>query len=269
MSNMDDFDNYDEFTGMPDQSSSTGTSAGYNLLKKIGWGGESQGLGKSGQGIKEIISLNSNVNTLGLGMLDEYDKACADATKDRKKLNIEMELTEDEILARQKVAERELQIEDDVKHMNREFYCDICDKQYKNVSEMANHLSSYDHHHKKRFMEMKKDEKKRKGGSDSDTHSKKLREEKRSMKELERRMSASYASSSVSTVTQLTEDQQSKDTTTEKGQTNNGSTSNQLVPQSTLSAMSETSDSNANGTNDSKPIQAIKFGFVMKKSTKK
>ena len=36
-----------------------------------------------------------------------------------------------------------------------EFYCDICDKQYKNVQEMSNHLSSYDHHYKKSFKEMK------------------------------------------------------------------------------------------------------------------
>ena len=37
----------------------------------------------------------------------------------------------------------------------REFYCEICDKQYRTVGEMSNHLSSYDHHHKKRFDEMK------------------------------------------------------------------------------------------------------------------
>lgn len=33
--------------------------------------------------------------------------------------------------------------------MNKEFYCDICGKQYKNVGEMSNHYSSYDHHHVK------------------------------------------------------------------------------------------------------------------------
>lgn len=33
--------------------------------------------------------------------------------------------------------------------MNKEFYCEICAKQYKNVGEMSNHLSSYDHHHVK------------------------------------------------------------------------------------------------------------------------
>lgn len=33
--------------------------------------------------------------------------------------------------------------------MNKEFYCETCDKQYKTVSEMSNHYSSYDHHHVK------------------------------------------------------------------------------------------------------------------------
>lgn len=33
--------------------------------------------------------------------------------------------------------------------MNKEFYCETCGKQYKNVGEMSNHLSSYDHHHVK------------------------------------------------------------------------------------------------------------------------
>lgn len=31
----------------------------------------------------------------------------------------------------------------------QEFYCELCDKQYKTVGEMSNHLSSYDHHHTK------------------------------------------------------------------------------------------------------------------------
>lgn len=33
--------------------------------------------------------------------------------------------------------------------MNKEFYCETCNKQYKTVGEMSNHYSSYDHHHVK------------------------------------------------------------------------------------------------------------------------
>lgn len=38
---------------------------------------------------------------------------------------------------------------DIMQEMNKEFYCETCGKQYKNVGEMSNHYSSYDHHHVK------------------------------------------------------------------------------------------------------------------------
>ena len=58
----------------------------------------------------------------------------------------------------------------------REFYCEICDKQYRTVGEMSNHLSSYDHHHKKRFDEMKKMQR---GARSNQTSKKRQREKKR------------------------------------------------------------------------------------------
>lgn len=36
-----------------------------------------------------------------------------------------------------------------LQEMNKEFYCETCNKQYKTVGEMSNHYSSYDHHHVK------------------------------------------------------------------------------------------------------------------------
>ena len=36
--------------------------------------------------------------------------------------------------------------------MNREFFCDVCLKQYKNIAEMTAHLDGYDHHHRKRLL---------------------------------------------------------------------------------------------------------------------
>jgi hypothetical protein len=56
----------------------------------------------------------------------------------------------------------------------------ICDKQYKSIAEMDEHLSSYDHHHKKRLKEMKQMELER-------TRDKRSRkEERRAAKEQER-----------------------------------------------------------------------------------
>lgn len=49
----------------------------------------------------------------------------------------------------QVVAERETKIQNEVKEINRVFYCELCNKQYKLATEFETHLSSYDHNHKK------------------------------------------------------------------------------------------------------------------------
>lgn len=46
-------------------------------------------------------------------------------------------------------AERELRIQIEVKEIQRVFYCELCNKQYKLATEFDLHLSSYDHNHKK------------------------------------------------------------------------------------------------------------------------
>ena len=64
-------------------------------------------------------------------------------------MDVEIDQTVDIIKKKQDATERQTLIENDLKIINKEFYCDSCNKQYKNVAEMSNHLSSYDHHHKK------------------------------------------------------------------------------------------------------------------------
>ena len=64
----------------------------------------------------------------------------------------------DEAVVREMRAEeanRKETIAHDVKVILKEFYCEICDVQYKTVMQMEEHLNSYNHHHKKRFIEMK------------------------------------------------------------------------------------------------------------------
>ena len=36
-----------------------------------------------------------------------------------------------------------------IKEVTRKYYCEICDKQYKDYMQLQEHLDSYDHHHKK------------------------------------------------------------------------------------------------------------------------
>jgi Zinc-finger double-stranded RNA-binding len=64
-------------------------------------------------------------------------------------MDIEIDQTVEIIQKKREAADRQECVENDLKRITQEFYCESCDKRYKNVSEMSNHLSSYDHHHKK------------------------------------------------------------------------------------------------------------------------
>lgn len=143
-------------------------------MKKFGWK-DTEGLGKAGQGTVFILLLNGLLLKLavsmsgvvepikaqtvdsntGLGKQEEYDSMIAQTTKDRKRLDIEINQSSDVKRQRLENANKEEALQTELKTINKAFYCDICNKQYKNVAEMSNHLSSYDHHHKKRFKAMK------------------------------------------------------------------------------------------------------------------
>ena len=161
---------------------------GYRLLAKMGWRA-GEGLGRRNSGIAAPIGLVAAEGRMGLGKAAEYDKANDEAARERRKLAVEREETDESRAASAAHAERDAARVDTLKRQNAEFYCAICDKQYKSVSEMSNHLSSYDHHHKKRFVEMKEAERARSGG-DAAADAKRERERKREEKEMRRRMAA-------------------------------------------------------------------------------
>ena len=64
-------------------------------------------------------------------------------------MDVEIIQTEEIAQKKKEATERQDLLEIDLKKMTQEFYCESCDKRYKTVSEMSNHLSSYDHHHRK------------------------------------------------------------------------------------------------------------------------
>ncbi|XP_020105340.1 G patch domain-containing protein 8 isoform X1 [Ananas comosus] len=76
----------------------------------------------------------------------------------------------------QVIAEREHKIQTEVKEIQKVFFCNLCNKQYKLAIEFESHLSSYDHNHRKRFKEMREMH----GSSSRDDRQKReqLREEK-------------------------------------------------------------------------------------------
>ena len=73
---------------------------------------------------------------------DAADQAVSEVTKERRKLNIEIEQTNEMIAQKAENAEREQLIEDELKFIHREFYCECCDKQYKNVAEVLSEMKT-------------------------------------------------------------------------------------------------------------------------------
>ncbi|XP_054793203.1 uncharacterized protein LOC129321181 isoform X3 [Prosopis cineraria] len=131
----------------------TSSNIGFKLLQKMGWKGK--GLGKNEQGIIEPIKSGIRDPRLGVGKQEEDDFFTAEENVQRKKLDIELEETEENMRKREVLAEREQKIQTEVKEIRKVFFCDLCNKQYKLAMEFEAHLSSYDHNHRKRFKEMK------------------------------------------------------------------------------------------------------------------
>ncbi|XP_031405374.1 G patch domain-containing protein 8 isoform X2 [Punica granatum] len=131
----------------------TSSNVGFRLLQKMGWKGK--GLGKDEQGIVEPIKSDMRQPKLGIGKQEEDDFFTAEENIQRKKLDIEVEETEENIKKREVIAGREQKIQNEVKEIRKVFFCELCNKQYKLAMEFEVHLCSYDHNHRKRFKEMK------------------------------------------------------------------------------------------------------------------
>ncbi|XP_063943724.1 uncharacterized protein LOC108205804 isoform X3 [Daucus carota subsp. sativus] len=131
----------------------TSSNVGFRLLQKMGWKGK--GLGKNEQGITEPIKSGIRDPRLGIGKQEEDDYFTAEENIQRKKLDIEVEETEEIAKKREVLAEREQKIQTEVKEIRKVFFCELCNKQYKLAVEFEGHLSSYDHNHRKRFKEMR------------------------------------------------------------------------------------------------------------------
>ncbi|KAG0597754.1 hypothetical protein M758_12G019100 [Ceratodon purpureus] len=157
-------------------TSLSSSNIGFRLLQKMGWKGK--GLGKNEQGIVEPIKAGVRDAKLGVGKQEQDDFYTAEENIQRKKLEVEVEETEEQAKKREVVAERETKIQNEVKEIHRVFFCELCNKQYKLATEFETHLSSYDHNHKKRFKEMRESQ----GGQNRDERKK--REQAREEKEL-------------------------------------------------------------------------------------
>jgi hypothetical protein len=95
----------------------------------------------------EPIVLNQNIALLGLGKLEEDEQYTANVK--RKYLETEVEVTPELAKKREENTEKLKSINEELKEINKTFYCDLCRKQYKYASEYEVHLDSYEHNHKK------------------------------------------------------------------------------------------------------------------------
>lgn len=80
----------------------TSSNVGFRLLQKMGWKGK--GLGKDEQGITEPIKSGMRDPKLGIGKQEEDDYFTAEENIQRRKLDIELEETEEIAKKREKAA---------------------------------------------------------------------------------------------------------------------------------------------------------------------
>ncbi|KAF7722185.1 hypothetical protein EC973_003565 [Apophysomyces ossiformis] len=173
------------------------SNVGYRLLQKMGWKA-GQGLGSEGQGRIDPIRIDLKLDSLGVGKEGEENAYHVSSTAKRKALDSEKQLeeTEEEKQQREVKAVKQEAIERELKVVKRAFYCELCDKQYRNISEYEQHLQSYDHHHRKRFKDMKEQARKS-AFVQSDREKKRERERKREERELKRMQEAMRKSTSL------------------------------------------------------------------------
>jgi hypothetical protein len=97
------------------------------------------------------IRIDLKQDSLGIGKAGQDQEYNESSASKRKILDSEkqMEETAEERQARETKAMKQQEIQEELKHVKRAFYCELCDKQYNKVSEYDQHLQSYDHHHKK------------------------------------------------------------------------------------------------------------------------
>nr|CAB3486403.1 unnamed protein product [Digitaria exilis] len=167
-----------EGDGLVEHPSMGGCVSSIYGMGGIGWWGRDDG-GMTFDGILEPIRADMRDAKLGVGKQEEDDFFTSEENVQRKKLNIELEETEEHIKKREVIAEREHKIRSEVQEIQKVFFCSLCNKQYKLAHEFESHLSSYDHNHRKRFKEMREMQ-----SSSGNRDDRQKREQQREEKEL-------------------------------------------------------------------------------------
>jgi len=112
----------------------------------------------------EPIRIELKDDSKGMGRKELDEEYVNPENIKRKLMEYEKEETEELIQKRKLESEQIVQRKKDVENITESFYCKLCNKRYKRISEYEGHLSSYDHNHTKRLAEVKEMNRKLKSG---------------------------------------------------------------------------------------------------------
>ncbi|KZT21697.1 G-patch-domain-containing protein, partial [Neolentinus lepideus HHB14362 ss-1] len=187
--NIDKYDEYHRGTArevITVETKLKSTNKGFAMLAKMGWA-EGQGLGLSGEGRVDPIPFTVKNDSTGLGKVNQDFRMIETTVSQRRELDSERQTkeSEEQRKAREDAAAKKAALQEEISTTLRAFYCELCDKQFKNVAQYDEHTNSYAHHHKARARDMQAAQKLMQGrGSKEDIDKRKEKERKREEKEM-------------------------------------------------------------------------------------
>ncbi|KAJ7071265.1 hypothetical protein C8F01DRAFT_1206810 [Mycena amicta] len=155
------------------------SNKGFAMLAKLGWR-EGEPLGLSGEGTHcsrvDPVPFQIKQDSLGLGRLTQDIRMIETTVSQRRDMDSERMTreSEEQRKAREDQVARRSILESELSSAIQAFYCELCDKQFKNVAAYTEHTNSYAHHHKARFKDMQSSMR----GTHDDAEKRKERERK-------------------------------------------------------------------------------------------
>lgn len=185
-----DVDKYDEYVRRPEREVITvdtkinSSNKGFAMLAKLGWV-EGQPLGLSGDGRIDPVPFTLKTDLTGLGKASQDVRMIESTVSQRRELDSERQTreSEEQRKAREESVAKRIAVQSEISSVLKAFYCELCDKQFKNVAQYDEHTNSYAHHHKARFRDMQAAQK-ASLGSQEEIDKRKEKERKREEKEL-------------------------------------------------------------------------------------
>lgn len=163
------------------------SNKGFSMLAKLGWK-EGTPLGLSDDARVDPVPFSLKNDGTGIGKVAQDARVIAETVAKRRQLDSvrQQNETEEHRRLREDEVARASALQIEISSTLRAFYCELCDKQFKNVAQYDEHTNSYAHHHKARAKDMQANVRVK---NQADIDKAKEKERKREEKEL-RKMAA-------------------------------------------------------------------------------